>query len=134
MYNQSISVETNYHFSSVLGYTASLLVHHFLLLLVFGFSCVSKSSMNFRANAVQCMEKTYPLSRADKELLQRTEYDLQVCFLNILETYCTNIISKSQELSFRHGDFDLYVSGFDLYISACQLHRDLNLFWFEKYN
>ncbi|XP_020241341.1 E3 SUMO-protein ligase SIZ1-like isoform X2 [Asparagus officinalis] len=34
------------------------------------------------ANTVPCIEKTYPLSRADKELLQRTEFDLQVwCIL-----------------------------------------------------
>lgn len=57
-------------------------------------SCVSKSTMISRANAVQCVEKTYPLSRADKELLQRTEYDLQVCFLGILKTNLTSIMSK----------------------------------------
>lgn len=34
------------------------------------------------ANAVQSVERTYPLSRADKELLQRSDYDLQVwCIL-----------------------------------------------------
>ncbi|XP_020252662.1 E3 SUMO-protein ligase SIZ1-like isoform X2 [Asparagus officinalis] len=34
------------------------------------------------ANSVQCVEKTYLLSRADEELLQRSEYDLQVwCML-----------------------------------------------------
>jgi len=38
------------------------------------------------------VEKIYPLSKADKELLQRTEYDLQVVLLTLLEVIFTIII------------------------------------------
>lgn len=42
--------------------------------------------LKYRSNTIQSVEKTFQLSRYDRELLQRTDYDLQVkfCSLNFL--------------------------------------------------
>lgn len=50
-------------------------------IIVFFVGCVK-----YRSNTIQSVEKTFQLSRYDRELLQRTDYDLQVkfCSLNFL--------------------------------------------------
>ena len=35
----------------------------------------------FRSYTVQYLEKTFPLSRANREMLEKAEYDLQVNFI-----------------------------------------------------
>ena len=38
----------------------------------------------FSANPTQSVEKTFPLSRADRDLLKDNQYDVQVCFILVM--------------------------------------------------
>jgi predicted rRNA methylase YqxC with S4 and FtsJ domains len=41
-----------------------------------------------RSYTVQYVEKTFPLSRAHRELLQKADYDIQVSFVSFISLNC----------------------------------------------